>query len=79
MSVGVVMLVHDAFDRAEQLVRHWVAGGCPVVIHVDRRVPRDRFAEFKHSLADLADVRFCKRHRCEWGTFKLRRHKQHPR
>ncbi len=71
MSVGVVMLVHDAFDRAEQLVRHWVAGGCPVVIHVDRRVPRDRFAEFKHSLADLADVRFCKRHRCEWGTFKL--------
>lgn len=30
MTVGVVILVHNAFDRAEQVIRHWVKGGCPV-------------------------------------------------
>ena len=33
------MLVHENLHRAEQLARHWVAGGCPVVIHVDSNVP----------------------------------------
>ena len=41
MSVGIIMLVHTAFDRAEQVARHWAAAGCPVVIHVDRAVPRE--------------------------------------
>lgn len=71
MSVGVVMLVHTAFDRAEQVVRHWVAGGCPVVIHVDKAVDRKVFNAFKGALRDLTDVRFSKRHRCEWGTWGL--------
>ena len=38
MTVGIVMLVHTALDRAEQAARHWSAGGCPVVIHVDKVV-----------------------------------------
>ena len=38
MSVGIVMLVHTALDRAEQAARLWAAGGCPVVIHVDWRM-----------------------------------------
>ncbi|WP_323767459.1 beta-1,6-N-acetylglucosaminyltransferase [Antarctobacter sp.] len=71
MSVGVVMLVHTAFDRAEQAARHWAQGGCPVVIHVDAKVPKDRFRAFRQALADLPDVLFSKRHRCEWGTWGL--------
>ena len=38
MSVGVVILVHNAFHRAEQVIRHWAAAGCPVVVHVDKNV-----------------------------------------
>ena len=38
MSLGVIMLVHTAFHRVEQVARHWAASGCPVVIHVDRTV-----------------------------------------
>ena len=65
MSVGVIMLVHTALDRAEQIARHWVKNGCPVVIHVDKQVASDVYSEFKSNLSDLDEVRFCKRHRCE--------------
>ncbi|ASP19512.1 core-2/I-branching enzyme [Antarctobacter heliothermus] len=71
MSVGVILLVHTAFDRAEQVARHWSQGGCPVVIHVDAKVPKDRFRAFQQALADLPAVLFSKRHRCEWGTWGL--------
>ena len=65
------MLVHTAFDRAEQVARHWAAAGCPLVIHADKGVPKATFEAFKTSLSDLPDVRFSKRHRCEWGTWGL--------
>ncbi|MDA5093037.1 glycosyl transferase [Aliiroseovarius sp. KMU-50] len=71
MSLGVVMLVHDALDRAEQLVRHWSKHDCPVVIHVDKRVKRRPYARFVNALSDLENVRFCGRHKCEWGTWSL--------
>ena len=71
MSVGIIMLVHTAFDRAEQVARHWSAAGCPIVIHADKAVPRRAYTDFQKALADLPDVRFCKRHRCEWGTWGL--------
>lgn len=71
MSVGIVMLIHTAFDRAEQVVRHWHRGGCPVVIHVDRNVPRAVHDRFRHILSDLDRVRFAPRHRCEWGTWGI--------
>lgn len=71
MSVGIIMLVHDAFDRAEQIARHWVAGGCPVVIHVDRQVPQATYAAFARKLSDLPTISFSKRYRCEWGTWGL--------
>ncbi len=29
MTVGIVMLVHTALDRAEQVARHWAAAGLP--------------------------------------------------
>lgn len=71
MKLGVVMLVHTAFARAEQMVRIWADAGCPVVIHLDSNVPKATNDQFQSALADLPDVRFCRRHRCEWGTWGL--------
>ena len=71
MTVGVVMLVHAALDRAEQVIRFWAAGGCPVVVHVDRPVDRATYERFVAALADLRDVRFSQRFRCEWGTWGI--------
>ncbi len=71
MTVGVVMLVHTALDRAEQVIRHWVAGGCPVVVHVDLNVGDRTYAAFVGNLADLPNVKFSRRHRCEWGMWGL--------
>ncbi len=71
MTVGIVMLVHEALNRAEQVARHWAGHGCPVVIHVDRQVRGKRYSEFVQSLGKLDNVRFSKRHRCEWGTWSL--------
>ncbi|MEP2955108.1 MAG: beta-1,6-N-acetylglucosaminyltransferase [Sulfitobacter sp.] len=71
MSVGIVMLVHNAFDRAEQVARHWAAAGCPVVIHIDKAVPRRAHDAFMAALSDLKDVHFSPRKRCEWGTWGI--------
>ena len=71
MSVGIVMLVHTAFGRSEQVARHWAASGCPLVIHVDKFVSRNAYQAFVEALSDLPHVRFSKRYRCEWGTWGL--------
>ena len=71
MTVGIVMLVHTAMGRAEQVARHWHAAGCPVVIHVDRNVAQASYQTFVAALADLPNIRFCKRHRCEWGRWGI--------
>ncbi|WP_299422569.1 beta-1,6-N-acetylglucosaminyltransferase [uncultured Shimia sp.] len=71
MSVGILMLVHTAFDRAEQVARHWTKYGCPVVIHVDASVKPKVHKKFVKALEDVPDVRFCKRHKCEWGNWGL--------
>ncbi|RUS60110.1 glycosyl transferase [Pseudorhodobacter sp. E13] len=71
MTVGIVMLCHTALDRAAQVARHWVDRGCPVVIHVDKRVNRVEFESLKAALADLSDVRFSGRFACEWGTWGI--------
>ncbi len=69
--LGVVMLVHTALDRAEQVARHWTAAGCPVVIHVDRKVPKSTFSAFAESCSDDNLIRFSQRHLCEWGTWGI--------
>jgi hypothetical protein len=71
MTLGVVMLVHSGFARAEQMVRIWAAAGCPVVVHVDARVPQDSYDNFVQALGDLPDVGFSPRHACEWGMWGL--------
>jgi hypothetical protein len=45
--------------------------GCPVVIHLDRRVSEAGQRTLAGTLADLAGVRFAPRVVCEWGTFGL--------
>ena len=71
MTVGIVMLVHTAFHRAEQSARFWAAGGCPVVIHVDKSVGRKSYDAFTTALSDVSEVIFCKRFKCEWGSWGL--------
>ena len=71
MSVGIVMLVHTALDRAEQAARHWAAGGCPVVIHCDKIVGTKTYNAFVAALADVPNVEFSTRYRCEWGTWGI--------
>ena len=65
------MLVHTALGRAEEVARHWAASGCPVVIHVDKKVDRKTYKEFQHAMRDVSDIRFCKRHYCEWGGWGI--------
>jgi hypothetical protein len=65
------MLVHTALGRAEQVARHWSAAGCPVVIHVDKGVPRRTYDAFVNAMADRKDVSFSTRYRCEWGTWGI--------
>lgn len=69
--LGVVMLVHTALHRAGQVARHWTAEGCPVVIHVDRKVPARVYSEFVSSCADDPLIRFSDRHVCEWGGWGI--------
>jgi hypothetical protein len=71
MSLGIVMLCHTALDRAAQVARHWADRGCPVVVHVDRRVSKPAFDGLQAALSDLADIRFSTRFACEWGTWGI--------
>ena len=71
MSLGVVMLCHTALGRAEQVARHWAEAGCPVVIHVDKIVPKAAYRAFVNALKDIKHVKFSRRYRCEWGTWGI--------
>ena len=71
MSIGVVMLCHEALDRAAQVARHWSQRGCPIVIHVDARVPARDFDALRSTLSDCTNILFSRRFRCEWGRFSL--------
>lgn len=71
MSLGVIMLVHTALGRAEQVARHWAVCDVPVVIHVDKKVDRKTYREFKAALKDEPKVIFSKRHSCEWGGWGI--------
>ncbi len=71
MTLGVVMLVHNRFERAAEMVRLWADAGCPVVVHVDSNVEAQVYDGFVKTLDDLPDVRFSKRYRCEWGTWAM--------
>lgn len=71
MTVGFIMMCHTALDRAAQVARYWAENGAPVVIHVDARVKDHDYTALGRMLADLENVSFCKRFKCEWGTWSL--------
>jgi len=71
MSVGIIMLVHTDFERAEQVARHWTKNGCPVVIHVDKKSSKAEYDRLSMALAADPLVRFSKRLRCEWGKWSI--------
>ena len=71
MTVGFIMMCHTALDRAAQVARYWASHGAPVVIHVDARVPAADYDGLGQALSDLGNVSFCKRFKCEWGTWSL--------
>jgi hypothetical protein len=71
VSVGFVMLCHTALDRAAQVARYWADRGCPVVIHVDKRVRKRAYDRLVRDLAATPDIRFSERHACEWGTWGI--------
>lgn len=70
-TLGFVMMCHTALERAAEVARYWAERDCPVVIHVDNRVPKARFDWFKAEMSTLENVKFSKRHKCEWGTWSL--------
>ncbi|KAJ57309.1 glycosyl transferase [Actibacterium mucosum KCTC 23349] len=70
-GVGFIMLVHTAMDRAASVARHWASSGCPVVIHIDKSVKRAQVKKLKEALVDHQNIKFCKRHKVEWGTWSL--------
>jgi len=71
VTVGFIMMCHTALGRAAEVARHWAEAGCPVVIHVDRRVPREDYDPLVRQLADLDSVSFSPRFACRWGTWSL--------
>ncbi len=71
MSIGIIMLCHTALDRAAQVARFWAEGGCPVVIHIDRRAPVAEAEGLRYTLADLPEITFLHKFACEWGTWRL--------
>jgi hypothetical protein len=71
VRLGVIMLVHEHLDRAAALANHWVAQGCPVAVHADRRVPADAMVRFNQATEAAGDVLLTPRRACEWGTFSL--------
>ncbi|MEO1537524.1 MAG: beta-1,6-N-acetylglucosaminyltransferase [Pseudomonadota bacterium] len=70
MSVGFVMLAHEALNRAAQVARVLSHAGCPVQIHVDARVG-SAYAAFEGKVAGLPNVQLAPRLACEWGTWAL--------
>ena len=71
MTLGVIMLVHTALDRASAVARHFAENGCPVMIHCDRSTPREDYENFVDSLSDVPRVSFVERVRVDWGTWTL--------
>ncbi|WP_171123842.1 MULTISPECIES: beta-1,6-N-acetylglucosaminyltransferase [unclassified Ruegeria] len=70
-KLGIVMLVHSALHRVEQVARHWATAGCPVVIHVDQKVSDKAYSDLAASCADTPLIRFSERHTCQWGGWSI--------
>ena len=71
MTVGFVMLVHEALDRAAQVARHLNDCGKPVVMHVDQRVADQDHKWLRNKLSNCQQLLFSDRHACDWGSWSI--------
>ena len=71
MTVGFLMLVHGSLERASEVAVYWARAGCPVMIHVDARVPDDDVERFSNRLRQHPNIQFSARRDCHWGTWSI--------
>ncbi len=71
MTVGFIILAHKDLDRVAQVAGYWAQREHPVVIHVDARAEADEYATLEAALSKFGNIRFARRHRCDWGTFSI--------
>lgn len=71
MSVGFVMLAHEALHRAAQVANVISSAGHPLIIHVDARTNADAFETFEKEVRVLPGVSLAPRIACDWGTWSL--------
>ncbi len=71
MTLGVVIMVHTALDRAGQAIRLWTDADLPVCVHVDHYVDDKDYDALTKRFADCPDVLFAPRRHCDWGDWSL--------
>ena len=71
MTVGFIMLCHEAPDRVAQVARHWSEAGCPIVIHLDAAVGAREHDALRARLSDRPNILFSRRVKCQWGRWSL--------
>ena len=71
VRIGVAFLCHDELQVAADMVRTWHEGGAAVAIHVDRRTAEADYQAMRDKLADLGDIVWVDRQKCDWGMFSM--------
>lgn len=71
VRIGVAFLCHDELQVAADMVRTWQEGGAAVAIHVDRRTAEADYQAMRDKLADLGDIVWVDRQKCDWGMFSM--------
>lgn len=69
MTLGFVMLAHEALHRAVDVIS--VLDGNPVVVHVDKMTRPEEFDPFVESIRGIPGVTLAPREACDWGTWSL--------
>lgn len=69
--IGVIFLCHDEPEVAAAMVRIWHDGGAAVAIHVDSRAKATDYESIQKLLADLDDIVWSERQKCDWGMFSM--------
>ena len=70
-SLGIIILCHQSLERVAQVAKFWTKANCPVVLHLDQRVPDEDILVLKGKLFGNSLIRFTRQHRCDWGSWGL--------
>src|ERR687897_114001 len=69
--VAYVVLMHKNPSQVGRLLRRLSTDRSTFLVHVDRRVGRDVYADMKRHAAPVPGVRFVRRRRCFWAGFGM--------